>query len=58
MDNNDDLINPHISFKNVLVKFKTWRNTRKYLKQFGLTRSQIDDILKKLDVYERLKKRD
>jgi hypothetical protein len=39
-------MNPHSNIISILRERKTYRNIRKYLKQFGLTKSEQSQIIK------------
>jgi len=48
-------MNPHPSIAPKIQDKKTWRNARKYLKLFGLTRGEQDKVIDKLGIKDKLR---
>ena len=57
---NDEIttINPHPSASKTLMKHSSFRKVRKYLKGYGLTKSEQTQLLKITGVYEEFCKKD
>jgi hypothetical protein len=47
-------INPHPSISIRILNLRTWKKVRKFLKEFGLTRAEQNEVVEKLGLKNKI----